>query len=69
MKKSILLVTLFLTASLTSSNAAVLLDSYSDCAQEAWEHGTKMAKNDKWDDNSEYLQWYYTEQFYNDYCE
>ncbi|GFD78235.1 hypothetical protein KUL118_10970 [Tenacibaculum sp. KUL118] len=69
MKKSILLVALFLGASLTSSNAATSFDIVDDCAAEAWDYGTREAENYSWSNNTEYLQWYFTEQYYRDYCE
>lgn len=70
MKKKIVLMVLFLGVSLMSSNAATSNpDPDQDCFMAAWDYGTRMAKNDRWDDNSEYLQWYYTDQFYRDYCE
>lgn len=68
MKKKNLLMALFLGVSLMSSNAATL-NVDQDCFMTAWDYGTRMAENDRWDDNSEYIQWYYTDQFYRDYCE
>lgn len=62
--KKIILSVAFILAITSGMNASSQEDS--DCAMLAWEYGTKMAE--KYWDGHYYAEYYYTNQFYEDYC-
>lgn len=65
--KKIILVLVFVFANNVLVNASTSkLTFVDDCAEAAWRYGTKMAGGIY--DNNEYVQWYFTNQFYEDYC-